>query len=65
MVAPAAAHEIGCRTMALTSAEQGVLRELAELPLLVPSTHMGRLEDMYFLLTHLLVYPFIEDVDGV
>ena len=59
-----AAHELGCRTMALTSGEQGELRQLAQLPLLVPSSHMGRLEDTYFLLTHLLVYPFIEDADG-
>ena len=59
-----AAHELGCRTIALTSDQQGELRHLAQLPLLVPSSHMGRLEDSYFLLTHLLVYPFIEDVDG-
>lgn len=58
------AHELGCRSVALTSGEQGRLRTLAQLPLLVPSTHMGRLEDAFFLLTHALAYPFIEDVDG-
>ncbi|MEM6797218.1 MAG: SIS domain-containing protein [Acidobacteriota bacterium] len=58
-----AAHDIGCRTLALTSGEQGRLRELAELPLKVPSTHMGRLEDAFFLLTHALAYPFIEEVE--
>lgn len=59
------AREIGCRTMALTSALQGQLREAVELPILVPSTHMGRLEDGFFAVAHVLVYAFIEDeIDG-
>lgn len=56
-----AAREIGCRTLALTSALQGRLREAVDLPILVPSTHMGRLEDCFFALTHVLVYAFIEE----
>ncbi|MEM9595461.1 MAG: SIS domain-containing protein [Acidobacteriota bacterium] len=59
------AHELGCRTVALTSGAQGRLRSMAQLPLLVESTHMGILEDGFFLLSHALTYPFIEDVvDG-
>lgn len=57
-----AAHDMGCRTIALTSGLQGQLRSMVQLPLLVPSKHMGRLEDCFFLLTHTLTYPFIEDV---
>ncbi|MEM1206104.1 MAG: SIS domain-containing protein [Acidobacteriota bacterium] len=59
------AHELRCRTVALTSGAQGRLRSMAQLPLLVESTHMGILEDGFFLLSHALTYPFIEDVvDG-
>ncbi|MDA8019467.1 MAG: SIS domain-containing protein [Thermoanaerobaculia bacterium] len=59
------ADEIGCRTLALTSALQGRLRHAVELPILVPSTHMGRLEDGFFAIAHVLVYAFIEDEIGV
>ncbi|MCG8454729.1 MAG: SIS domain-containing protein [Holophagales bacterium] len=55
------ADEIGCRTVALTSALQGRLRHAVELPILVPSTHMGRLEDSFFAVAHVLVYAFIEE----
>ncbi len=54
------ANEIGCRTIGLTTGEGGRLRELVELPLLVPSTHMGRLEDCFFIMTHILCYAFIQ-----
>jgi D-sedoheptulose 7-phosphate isomerase len=54
------ANSIGCRTIGLTMAEGGKLRGLAELPLLVPSQHMGRLEDCFFVVTHILAYAFIE-----
>ncbi|MEM8962649.1 MAG: SIS domain-containing protein [Acidobacteriota bacterium] len=57
--------ELGCRTIALTSGQQGQLRSMVDLPLLVASRHMGRLEDCFFHLSHLLTYPFIEDVEGV
>ncbi|MEM1183157.1 MAG: SIS domain-containing protein [Acidobacteriota bacterium] len=60
-----AARELDCSVIGLTSGEQGRLRELADIPLLVPSTHMGRLEDAFFVLSHALAYPFIEDVQGV
>ncbi|MEM8993838.1 MAG: SIS domain-containing protein, partial [Acidobacteriota bacterium] len=60
-----AARELDCSVIAMTSAEQGRLRELADVPLLVPSRHMGRLEDAFFVLSHTLAYPFIEDVPGL
>lgn len=55
------ANEVGCTTIGCTSAESGKLRELATLPLLVPSGHMGRLEDCFYAMTHVLCYAFIED----
>lgn len=55
------ANDAGCMTIGLTTGAGGRLRELARLPLLVPSTHMGRLEDTFFILTHILCYAFMED----
>ena len=46
------ANEIGCRTIGLTTANGGRLKDLVALPLLVPSNHMGRLEDAFFIMTH-------------
>ena len=54
------ANEIGCRTIGLTTGEGGRLKDLANLALLVPSRHMGRLEDCFFILTHILCYVFME-----
>ncbi len=58
------ANSIGCRTIGLTSGEGGRLKDLADLPLVVPSSHMGRLEDCFFAVTHVLCYAFIEEVSG-
>jgi D-sedoheptulose 7-phosphate isomerase len=54
------ANSIGCRTIGLTTGEGGKLQELVELPLAVPSSHMGRLEDCFFIMTHILCYAFME-----
>ena len=56
------AKQIGCRTIGLTTAQGGRLKDIADLPLLVPSNHMGRLEDAFFIITHVLCYAFIENV---
>jgi len=55
------ANRIECTTIGLTTARGGRLKDLVSLPLLVPSTHMGRLEDAFFIMTHILCYAFIED----
>ena len=54
------ANEVGCLTVGCTTSESGQLRELARLPLLVPSSHMGHLEDCFYIMTHILCYAFIE-----
>ena len=54
------ARSVGCRTIGLTTGAGGKLREAADLPLAVPSSHMGRLEDCFFILTHIMCYAFIE-----
>ncbi|GMQ80512.1 MAG: SIS domain-containing protein [Planctomycetia bacterium] len=55
------ANSVGAATIGCTTAEGGRLKELATIPLLVPSRHMGHLEDCFFLITHILCYAFMED----
>ena len=55
------ANESDLITVACTTAEGGRLKDLARIPLLVPSSHMGHLEDCFFAMTHVLCYAFIED----
>lgn len=56
------ANQNGVKTIGLTTSEGGRLKEAAQLPLVVPSDHMGRLEDCFFIITHILCYAFIEGV---
>jgi D-sedoheptulose 7-phosphate isomerase len=58
------ANGIGCRTIALTQSRGGALKDLAHLTLPVPNTHMGRLEDSFFVMTHIIVYAFMEKAAG-
>jgi D-sedoheptulose 7-phosphate isomerase len=55
------ANQIGCKTIALTSSTGGILREIARLTLGVPNNHMGRLEDCFFVMTHIIAYAFMEE----
>ena len=55
------ANDVGCITVGCTTSESGKLRDLVCLPLLVPSSHMGRLEDCFYIMTHILCYAFMED----
>ncbi len=54
------ANEVGCTTVGLTTGEGGKLKDLVKIPLNVPSRNMGRLEDCFFILTHVLCYAFME-----
>lgn len=55
------ANSIGCRTIALTRAGGGTLKDIAALTLSVNNNHMGRLEDCFFVMTHILAYAFMEE----
>jgi D-sedoheptulose 7-phosphate isomerase len=55
------ANSIGCRTIGLTQGGGGALKDAAQLTLAVPNKHMGRLEDCFFVMTHIMVYAFMED----
>jgi len=54
------ANKVGCTTIGLTSGEGGRLKDMVKLPLLVPSIHMGQLEDCFFVMTHVICYAFID-----
>jgi D-sedoheptulose 7-phosphate isomerase len=56
------AKSVGCRTVGVTTRLGGKLKDLADISLSVPSTHMGRLEDSFFAITHILCYCFVEDI---
>lgn len=54
------ANSIGCVTMGLTGFQGGQLVKLAAHSLVVPSSHMGRIEDGHMLACHLIAYYFME-----
>ena len=54
------ANSIGCRTIGMTRAAGGALNELADLSLRVPDNHMGRLEDGFMVMVHIIAYAFME-----
>jgi len=58
------ANSIGCRTVGLTQGGGGALKDLAQLTLAVPNKHMGRLEDCFFVMTHIMIYAFMENAAG-
>ena len=55
------ASSVGCTTIGLTTGESGRLKDIVTLPLLVPCGHMGRLEDTFLAVAHVLCYAFMED----
>ena len=54
------ANTVGCRTIGLTQSGGGALKDLCRLTLGVPNRHMGRLEDSFFVITHILMYAFMD-----
>jgi D-sedoheptulose 7-phosphate isomerase len=54
------ANEASVITVGLTTSTGGRLKDLVRIPILVPTDHMGHLEDAFFVVTHILVYAFIE-----
>jgi len=54
------ANEIGVTTVGLTTGQGGKLQEISQIPLTLPSNHMGHLEDAFFIMSHVLCYAFME-----
>ena len=58
------ANSVGCRTVALTGRDVGLLGRLAALNIHVPEQHMGRIEDAHHIICHMICYCFMEQADG-
>jgi len=56
------AKEAGVTTVGLTTSTGGRLKDIADIPITVPTDYMGRLEDAFFVITHILAYAFIDGV---
>jgi len=54
------ANSIGCLTIGFSGFEGGHLAALAQHSLVVPASHMGRIEDCHMLACHLIAYYFME-----
>jgi D-sedoheptulose 7-phosphate isomerase len=54
------ANSVGCRTIALTGRDGGKLGPLAELNIQVAEPHMGRIEDVHMIVSHMICYYFME-----
>jgi D-sedoheptulose 7-phosphate isomerase len=55
-----AGNELGCRTIALTGRDGGKLGPQAQLNILVPEPHMGRIEDAHMIVCHMIGYCFMD-----
>jgi D-sedoheptulose 7-phosphate isomerase len=51
---------IGCRTIALSGRNGGKLGPLAEINIQASHPHMGRIEDVHLIVTHMICYYFME-----
>jgi D-sedoheptulose 7-phosphate isomerase len=54
------ANSVGCRTIGMTRAGGGALKDMVQLSLGVPNNHMGRLEDCFMVMAHILAYAFMD-----
>lgn len=54
------ANGAGVTSVGLTTSMGGKLKDLAAIPILVPTDHMGHLEDAFFVITHVFVYALME-----
>ena len=55
------ANSIGCKTIALTGRNGGKLGKIAQLNILAPEPHMGRIEDAHLIVCHMIAYYFMEE----
>ncbi len=54
------ARDIGCRTIALTGRDGGKLGPMADLNIGIAHPHMGRIEDLHFIVCHMIGYSFMD-----
>jgi D-sedoheptulose 7-phosphate isomerase len=54
-------NSIGCKTIALSGRDGGKLGQAAQLNIQVSHPHMGRIEDVHFVIMHMIGYHFMEE----
>jgi D-sedoheptulose 7-phosphate isomerase len=54
------ANSIGCRTIALSGRDGGKLGPMAQLNIQASHPHMGRIEDVHTIVTHMIAYYFMD-----
>ncbi|MBV8072168.1 MAG: SIS domain-containing protein [Acidobacteriaceae bacterium] len=54
------ANSIGCQTIGLTGRDGGELGAMSGLQIRVAEPHMGRIEDVHLIITHMLCYYFMD-----
>ena len=54
------AKELGAKTIGLTGRDGGELGQIVDLEINVPVEHMGRIEDIHMMITHVASWSFIE-----
>ncbi|MGD0771359.1 MAG: SIS domain-containing protein [Candidatus Solibacter sp.] len=54
------ANSIGCRTIALSGRDGGKLGPMAQLNIQASHPHMGRIEDVHTIVTHMICYYFMD-----
>ena len=54
------ANSMGCRTIALTGRDGGMLGPLAQLNIQASVPHMGRIEDAHMIVCHMIGYYFMD-----
>lgn len=55
------ANEVGCVTIGFTGFGGGKLHSLVDHSIVVPSSHMGRIEDIHVILQHMICYYYMEN----
>ena len=53
-------NSIGCQTIALTGRDGGKLGPIADVNIQVSHPHMGRIEDVHMIVTHMICYYFMD-----
>jgi len=54
------ANSIGCRTIAMTGRDGGKLAPMAEINIQARIPHMGRIEDIHMIVSHMIAYHFMD-----
>jgi len=53
------AKSVGCKTIGLTGRDGGTLAQVVDLEIRVPDQHMGRIEDVHLIVSHMIAYDLM------